>query len=227
MGARFGVRTAALAALLALGAGAPAVHAEEGATLSALRLAYQREVNAQWRYFAYSMQARRDAQPEAAALLRAIAHGEAVHAANHRAQLERLGSAVTPEIASVIVRSTPENLADAIAGERRERDEVYRTFAECARRECLYEPLASFDYARGAEATHLALFTAAFERWRQARPEQQLLACAFADPVLALGVPAPVSATWICPGCGSAFAERPAHSCRNCGTAGAAFELVR
>lgn len=227
MGARFGVRTAALAALLALGAGAPAVHAEEGATLAALRLAYQREVNSQWRYLAYSMQARREAQPEVAALFRAIAHGEVVHAANHRAQLERLGSDVTAEIASVVVRSTPENLADAIAGERRERDEVYRMFAECARRECLYEPLASFDYARGAEATHLALFTAALERWQRARPEMQLLACAFDDAFLALGVPPPAAATWICPGCGSAFTDCPVHSCRNCGTAGTAFELVR
>lgn len=227
MAARFGFRARALAVLVSLAAFALPVHAEEGATLAALRLAHQREVDSQHHYLAYAMQAHREGQPEAAALWRAIARGEAVHAANHLRELERLGVTVTPAVTSVVVRTTAENLAASIAGERAERTAIYPAFAEFALCECLYEPLASFGYARGAEATHEALFRAALTRFERTRPEWQLLASAGTVVEPALGTAASAPGVWICPGCGGAFAAPPAHSCKLCGTAGSTFEFVR
>jgi rubrerythrin len=204
----------ALTALVLTAAGARVAVAEEGATLAALKLAHEREVNSQWHYLAFASGARREGYADIARLFTAIACAEQIHAANHRAQLERLGGVPAPRIESVVVRSTAENLARAIELERIEHDAVYRAFADFARKECDYEALASFNYARDAEGTHGAMFARALERLRERTARPRLLASLF--PVADPGAVFP--AIYVCRGCGSAFPAVPARSCPNCGT---------
>lgn len=208
------IGTIALAALVLTAAGTRGAAAEEGATLAALKLAHAREVNAQWHYLAFASGARREEHPDIARLFMAIACAEEIHAANHRAQLERLGDVPAPRIESVVVRGTAENLARAIELERVEHAAVYRAFADFARKECDYEALASFNYARDAEGTHGAMFARALERLRERTARPRLLASLF--PVADPGAAFP--AIHVCRGCGSAFAAVPARSCPNCGT---------
>lgn len=209
------IRVLALAALGIAAVGASRAGAEEGATLAALKLAHHREVNAQWHYLAFAHQARREGHPEVARLFAAVAFAEEVHAANHRAQIERLGDVPVPRIESVVVRSTSENLERAIELEKAEHMTVYRAFGDFARRECDYDALASFNYARDAEGTHAAMFARALERLQEATRRPRLLASLF--PVLDPAASGPVA--YVCRGCGSAFAGYPARSCPNCGTA--------
>lgn len=211
----------ALAALVLAAAGARGVAAEEGATLAALKLAHEREVNAQWHYLAFASCARREGHPDVARLFTAIACAEAIHADNHRAQIERLGDVPAPRIESVVVRATAVNLARAIELERTERTAVYRAFADFARKECDYEALASFNYARDAEGTHTAMLARALEQLRERTARPRLLASLFpvADP------PAAGPVAYVCRGCGSAFPAIPARSCPNCGTACATMRV--
>jgi len=215
------IGTIALAALVLTAAGARVAAVEEGATLAALKLAHEREVNAQWHYLAFASGARREGHPDIARLFTAIACAEEIHAANHRAQLERLGGVPAPRIESVVVRGTAENLARAAELERAEHAAVYRAFADFARRECDYEALASFNYARDAEGTHGAMFARALERLRERTARPRLLASLFpvADPGPAF------TAIYVCRGCGSAFPAVPARSCPNCGTACATLRV--
>lgn len=211
----------ALAALVFAASGARVAAAEEGATLAALKLAHEREVNAQWHYLAFASCARREGHPEIARLFTAIAFAEEIHAASHRAQIERLGDVPAPRIESVVVHGTAENLARAIELERVERTAVYPAFADFARKECDYEALASFNYARDAEGTHAAMFTRALERLHERTARPRLLASLFpvADPAPA----GPVAL--VCRGCGSVFPSVPARSCPNCGTACATLRV--
>ena len=209
------IRVLALAALGLAAAGASRAGAEEGATLAALKLAHNREVNAQWHYLAFAGAARREGHPDIARLFTAIAFAEEVHAANHRAQVERLGEVVRPQIESIVVRSTAENLERALEIEKVEHATVYRAFGDFARRECDYDALASFNYARAAEGTHAALLAGALERLHDAVRRPRLLASLF--PVLDPAPAGPVA--YVCRGCGSAFPSYPARSCPNCGTA--------
>lgn len=215
------IRVLALAALAFAATGAPRAAAEEGATLAALKLAHTREVNAQWHYLAFANGAKHEAHPDIARLFVAIAFAEEVHAANHRGQIERLGDVATPQIESIVVRSTAENLARAIELERQEWTTVYRTLGDFARKECDYDALAAFNYARSAEGTHAAMFTRALEQLEANTTRPHLLASLF--PVMEPAPTGPVAL--VCRGCGSAFASRPGRSCPNCGTACATMRV--
>lgn len=226
------VRALALAALgfAAIGAlpaaaqdvAAPAVpkyvpNRVEGATLAALKLAFHREVNAEAQYRVFAAVARREGHPETRILFLAIADAERIHAANHRAQIERLGDGAVPAIESFRVGTTAENLQNSIDVETRERAAVYRAFGEFALKECNYEALASFNYARDAEGTHARVFGDELARLKRATSGPRLLASLFPGDDPEPRVPDVV--VLICSGCGSAFHAPPGRSCPNCGTA--------
>jgi len=215
------IRVLALAALGFAAVGASRASAEEGATLAALKLAYSREVNSQWHYLAFANRAMREGHPEIGRLFVAVACAEEIHAASHRAQIERLGDVAVPRIESVVVRSTAENLERSIELEKAEHASVYRAFGDFARKECDYDALACFNYARDAEGTHAAMFARALERLQDAKRRPRLLASLF--PVLDPSPSGPVA--YVCRGCGSVFPGYPARSCPNCGTACATMRV--
>lgn len=139
---------------------APAI-AEDGATIVALELAHGRECNARLQYLACADRADREGYGPIAGLFRAVARAESVHAVNHEIVIAQLGGRPQWRREAFTVRSTIENLRAAIVTELGERSKVYPRFAEYARAECLYDALASMNYACGAEATHARLFSEA------------------------------------------------------------------
>jgi rubrerythrin len=225
MGARYAALAAVLATLLFAAASVPVARTQEGATITALQLAVQREFNAKKHYEAFEKRAVSEGLERAACVLRAAARGEAVHLANHLRELERLGGKVELDLESVVVRSTAENLVAAIAGEQLERDQVYRQFADFARRECLYEALANFNYTQGAEATHLEFFQRELALLRETGTDKPVV-YADLDPAYAPEARSTGVTVYVCSGCGRLLDARPAKSCPRCGTAGTeAFEI--
>jgi rubrerythrin len=203
---------ATIAMLVVAGSGS-AVRAEEGKTVAATQVALQRECSARKAYLAYAEKADEECCREAAALFRALATAEDVHARNHTLVLEQLG--VIPETIEepIVVGTTVENLRAAIDAEVFERKVAYRQFMTYASEECLYDALASFRYARNAEMTHAIRLSLALARLEDGGP---MVASASVD-----ATPAEAGITYyVCMGCGCVRSESPARHCE-CGTGAA------
>jgi rubrerythrin len=217
MKARVAAGLLALMSATLLVAAARVAIAEEGATRASMQLAYGREVEANARYVAFAHRAERDGHLQVACLFQAAALAESVHAANDLMALEQMGERPRAEIRSFAVRSTVENLKRAIAVEQDERDRVFGIFAGHARQECLYEPLATFNYTRSAEATHAALFTQALAALDCPAAPMPGLLIASAVPIVLPDPGEKPGAYFVCTVDGSLFTTRPERTCPNCG----------
>jgi rubrerythrin len=160
-----------------------------------LKKAFAGESQANRRYLAYAAKAEADGQPGLAKLFRAAAEGETVHALNH--------FAVSGEI-----KSSPENLMAAIAGESYEIDTMYPQFMMEASEDNAEETtMLSFVKAEKVEEVHKALFS---------------------DALLKLqgGQDAPDVDYYICPVCGYPALSEVPESCPVCATPKEKFYLI-
>ena len=112
--------------------------------------AFAGESQANRKYLAFAKQAEKDGYPQAAKLFRAAAEAETVHAHAH---LRALGE----------VKSTPENLKAAIAGETHEFNSMYPAMIEAAREEGNKAAERSFVYANEVEQIHANLYQKALD----------------------------------------------------------------
>jgi len=116
-------------------------------TYEDLQAAFSGESQANRKYLAYAEKADKDGYPQAAKLFRAAAAAETVHAHNH---FRAMGA----------VKSTAENLKDAIAGENYEAVTMYPDFLADAQAEGENKKaIRSFEFALAVEKTHEALYT--------------------------------------------------------------------
>jgi rubrerythrin len=195
------------------------VLAEEGTTLAALEIAYGRERNAFADRLAFAAEAEREGHCEAACLFRASATAESIHAVRLAAAIEQLDARPVWALASVVVRSTAENLQACLERELDERDRVYTRFDQYAREECLYDAAAAVQYARVAGGTEVAMFQAALERLNNVQTPPAIAMASTDD--IELGAAENCAATYyLCPGDGSLFSSPIAKGCPNCGTRG-------
>lgn len=142
-------------------------------TLANLMTAYNGEMNANAKYTAFAQRADEDGYAGAAALFRATARAEAVHARNHADVIRSLGGMPEATIELPEIGTTAENLQHAIEGETYERDTMYPEFLTRARQERIVEAVRSFNYAVTAESEHAALYQEALDNldnWREAQP---------------------------------------------------------
>jgi rubrerythrin len=198
-------------------AAARSVRAEEGGTFAAMQAAYSMEMNAQTRYLAFATRADFEAQPTIACLFRAVACAESVHAANHARAIEQLQGTPKYSPAGFVVRETGENLKTAIATELQERSFIYPRFAAYARSECLYDALASYNYAKGAEATHERMFRMALAKMEiDTQVDRGIILASFTPSVPVIGQQWSTRC-FVCLGDGSLFTQ-PLKRCPNCGT---------
>lgn len=115
-----------------------------------LRDAFAGESQAHMRYLVFAEVAEGERRPNLARLFRAIAYAEQVHATNH---LRELG----------LVRTSPDNLATAIAGETYEVEEMYPAYHAVAELQGEKGAVRSTHYALEAERIHGAMYTKARE----------------------------------------------------------------
>jgi rubrerythrin len=115
-----------------------------------LKAAFAGESQANRRYLAFAKKADEEGRPQIARLFRAAADAETVHAHNH---LNVLGG----------VKSTKENVQEAINGETHEFTEMYPQMIKDAEEEGNNEAKRSFDMANKVEKIHANLYKQALE----------------------------------------------------------------
>jgi len=146
-----------IATLLAGAGTAPAPKS----TVDNLQTAYNGESNAHARYLAFAEKADTEGYAQVAALFRAAARAEQIHAGNHAVVIKKLGGTPAANIEKPVVKSTKENLEAAIKGETYERDIMYPEFLKEARAKRNTDAIQTFNYAKSAETEHAHLYTEA------------------------------------------------------------------
>ncbi|HCS39848.1 MAG: rubrerythrin family protein [Anaerolineaceae bacterium] len=157
-----------------------------------LMAAFAGESQANRKYLAYAKKADEEGYAQVARLFRAAAHAETVHALTH---FRTAGE----------VKSTEENLKDAVAGEHYENSEMYPSFMKDAEAEGDAKALKSFTWANEAEKIHEMLYKEALET---------------------LGKPGETYDYYICPVCGYTHARTAPEKCPVCGALGSKFEKI-
>ena len=150
-----------------------------------LKEAFAGESQANRKYIAYAQQAEKDGFPNVAKLFRTAAEAETIHALGH---LNAMGG----------VRSTADNLQDAIDGETYEYSEMYPPMLEQAEKEG-HKAKRMFGYAVKAEAVHADLY-------------QQALAA------VKEGKDLTTTEFYLCPVCGHIEIGKPTGPCPICNT---------
>ena len=153
--------------------------------------AFAGESQANRRYLAFSKQAEKEGYHQVARLFRAAAEAETVHAHNH---LRALGA----------VKTTAENLKEAISGETHEFKTMYPAMIEDAHQEGQKAAERSFVYANEVEKEHAALY------------EQALNGPDKLDEV----------DYFVCSVCGYVFEKEPPEKCPVCGSTSTVFFKV-
>lgn len=161
-------------------------------TEDALKEAFAGESQANRKYLAFAAKADQEGFPQAAKLFRAAAEAETVHAHAHLRALKG-------------IRSTRENLLEAIAGETHEFKSMYPGMIKTAKAENHKEAERSFNFANEVEKIHARLY-------------QELL-----DNLESSKVPYDY---YICPVCGYTVERESPETCPVCGTKGKMFKKV-
>ncbi len=158
----------------------------------ALKQAFAGESQANRKYLAFAAKADQEGFPQVARLFRAAADAETIHAHSHLRALKG-------------VRSTRENLEEAVAGETHEFKSMYPAMIEAARAEGNKEAERSFHFANEVEKVHAALY-------------QKLLK--------SLGSGGETYPYYVCPVCGYTAESEAPEACPVCGAKGKLFRKV-
>ena len=154
--------------------------------------AFAGESQANRKYSAFAAQADKEGYPQAARLFRAAAEAEAVHSANHLRALKA-------------IKSTKENLREAIAGETHEFKEMYPEMIAAAKAEGAKEAERSFNYANAVEEDHARLYHGVLEGLEEKKE---------------------IYPYYVCPVCGMTVEREAPERCPFCGVKGSMFKKI-
>ena len=163
-------------------------------TMDNLRDSFAGESQANRRYLAFAKKAEQEGYPQAARLFRAAAEAETVHAHSH---LRIMGG----------IKSTQENLQEAIGGETFEYKEMYPGYIKTAAAEGNKEAGWSFNVANKVEEIHAGLYRKAAD-------------------ALKAGKDVPKVDYYVCRVCGNTVEGSPPDKCPICGAPKTAFNKV-
>lgn len=149
-----------------------------------LKEAFAGESEANRKYLAFAAKADQEGQPQVARLFRAAAEAETVHAHNH---LRTLGG----------IKSTKENLQEAIAGETHEFKKMYPEMIGAAKAEANKPAERTFNFANEVEKTHAQLYQKLLDNMGKSQENYSYYVC----PVC--GFTAEKAAPGVCPVCGT------------------------
>lgn len=157
-----------------------------------LKDAFAGESQANRKYLAFAKQADTEGYAQAARLFRAAAEAETIHAHSH---LRALGG----------IKTTRENLKEAISGETHEFTSMYPAMIAAAEEEGAAQALRSFRYANEVEKVHAELYGKA---------------------LAALDDKGELFDYYICPVCGHTVEKNAPDTCVVCGAKGTVFFKV-
>ncbi len=153
--------------------------------------AFAGESQANRKYLAFAKKAEAEGFKQAAKLFRAAAEAETVHAHAH---LRELGG----------IRSTRENLEEAINGESHEFQEMYPAMIADAKAEGVPGALRSFEFANAVEKIHAGLYRKMLENLGKT----------------------PEADYWVCQVCGMTVEGEAPDECPVCKAKKAAFKKI-
>jgi rubrerythrin len=153
--------------------------------------AFAGESQANRKYLAFAAKADKEGYPQVARLFRAAAEAETIHAHNHLRALKG-------------VKSTKENLQEAIGGEAHEFKEMYPGMIAAAKDAGNKDAERTFNFANEVEKIHHALF----EKGLKTMEEKKLVDM------------------YVCPVCGYTVEEAPPEQCPVCGAKGKVFKKI-
>ena len=156
-----------------------------------LKEAFAGESQANRKYLAFAAKADQEGYPQIARLFRAAAEAETVHAHNHLRVLKG-------------IKSTKENLQDAIGGETHEFKSMYPGFIDKAKAEAIKPAEMSFDYANQVEKIHAALYEEALANLGKNKEMDY----------------------YVCPVCGYTVGQKAPDKCPICNALGSKFIKV-
>ena len=165
------------------------------ATKENLQNAFAGESQANRKYLAFARQAESEGYRQVAKVFRAAAAAETVHAHAH---MRAMGA----------IKSTKENLAEAIEGESFEFQQMYPGYISEARREGHKAALVSFQNAMAVEQVHHSLYIEALN-------------------VLEGGMDMPEAKVFVCAVCGNTVLDEAPGKCPVCGAGTSKFEEVK
>ena len=157
-----------------------------------LKAAFAGESQANRRYLAFAEAADREGNAQAAKMFRAAAEAETVHALNHLRALKA-------------VKSTKENLQEAVNGETHEYTKMYPAMIEDAKAEGNNEALRSFKWANAVEEVHARLYKGLLDSPGKSQETYPY---------------------YVCPVCGYTHEKEAPDVCPVCGTRGKLFKRV-
>jgi rubrerythrin len=181
---------------------------QEG-TVDNLKKAITGETTASAKYAACAQKAREEKFDTIARLFEAASKAEAIHAKKHTAVLEAAGVKMDPITPQFSVKSTKENLEDAIKGESYEIATMYPEFINKAKEEKKDDAAASFNFAFQVEKRHRELYSAALDALN--RNDMKALPDAYS----------------VCPVCGNTFGANVPAQCEICGEPKKDFIVVK
>jgi rubrerythrin len=153
-----------------------------------LKEAFAGESQANRKYLAFAKKAAEEGHSQVAKLFRAAAEAETVHAHNHLRVLKG-------------IKSTNENLQEAIGGETHEFKSMYPEMIEAAKSEKNDAALQTFNFANQVEKIHASLYSKALENLGK-------------NEVLDY---------YVCPVCGNTVEKAAPDKCPICGAPGKSF----
>jgi len=156
-----------------------------------LKEAFAGESQANRKYLAFAKKAEGEGYLQVARLFRAAAEAETVHAHNHLRVLKG-------------IKSTKENIQEAIDGETHEFKKMYPEMMEIAKSEKNDEAFRTFNFANQVEKIHASRYSKALEN---------------------LGKNEVVD-YYVCPVCGNTVEKAPPDHCPICGAPGKSFMKI-
>jgi rubrerythrin len=178
-------------------------------TIENLKSAITGETTASKKYEAFAQKAKQEKLDKIAKLFEAASKAEAAHAKKHTAVLEKMGVKMDSINVKVSVKSTKENLDEALNGETYEIDNMYPEFIKKAREEGKDDAVTSFDWAFQVEKMHQAFYRTAIDAL--AKNDFKNLPDAYA----------------VCPICGNTISLKAPKTCPICGAAQADFIIIK
>lgn len=130
-------------------------------TIENLQSAFKGETTASAKYAAYSKKAELEGFHQIALLFKAASTSENIHANNHKAVLMESRNSVPAITPEYTVKSTKENLQDAIQGETYEVTTMYPEFLTVASQASDQLALITLNYAYKTEKKHKVLYETA------------------------------------------------------------------
>ena len=186
---------------LAFSAGHLLIAGEADKTIANLKAAFKGESTASAKYAAFALKAKQEGLTQIATMFEATSKAEQIHAANHQTVLEKMGQKTDPVKPEFTVKTTKENLEDAISGETYELTTMYPGFIATAATENATSASKSFRWAMDTEKKHQVIYQNALKALNAKKTET---------------LP---NVYWVCPKCGNTYdVAKPETTCSFCST---------